>query len=214
MSAEIMMRGEKSHNRGFLTDSPLLTMAIGAGAFGFLLGMWIILSASPVVTTLLPLLFGLVGGAGGFQIARFDAAAAKSRDNLRLFGVCATSFSTACILAMLMAIPTKHTLLAWIQGDQVPIVKSDGASIYNDPVAAFATRAELEAYGASKDEIKAILEVSSQAAVANKTESITLNNAPGYLRGLPQTQIMTKDILPPGFPSFIEPNSQLNQYHQ
>jgi hypothetical protein len=214
VSTETMMRGEKSQDRGFLTDSPLRTMAIGAGAFGFLLGVWIILSTSPVVTTLLPLLFGLVGGAGGLQIARFDAASAKSRDNLRLFGVCATSFSIACIIAMLAAIPTKRTLLVWIQGDQVPIVKKDGTSIYNDPVAAFATRAELEAYGASKEEIEAILEASSQAAAASKTESITLNKAAGYLQGLPQTKIMTKDILPPGFPTFLEPNHQLNQSHQ
>jgi len=41
--------------------APMIAVILGAGAFGALLGAWIVLSASPVVTTSLPLLFGLVG---------------------------------------------------------------------------------------------------------------------------------------------------------
>jgi hypothetical protein len=46
----------------------IFSFAVGCGAFGFLLGTWIAFSASPVVTTALPLIFAIVTGAGGVQI--------------------------------------------------------------------------------------------------------------------------------------------------
>jgi len=45
------------------------------------------------------LLFGVVGGAGGVQVFRFDPSSQINRDRLVLLGACTASFSICCLAA-------------------------------------------------------------------------------------------------------------------
>jgi len=145
-----------------LLREPQYIIAAAAGALGALIGVWISLSASAVVLTLLPLLFGLIGGAAGAQIFRYDPASTKSRTRLMLTGTGALSFSIFCLAGMIL------TLLArpWIIGhttskvEHVNILNLDDKSPFHDkPFDALLLRARLEAVGASEEEIKAILSI-------------------------------------------------------
>ena len=74
--------------RWYLTGT--LLVGVAAGLFA---GM----SASPVVAVLLPLLFGLLGGAAGLYLAAIDLSKPASQEKLRLLGIVITTLMLALI---------------------------------------------------------------------------------------------------------------------
>jgi hypothetical protein len=145
-----------------LSREPRYIVGASAGALGALIGAWISLSASPVVLTLLPLLFALVGGAAGAQIFRFDPTSPKSRARLILMGIGALSFSTLCLAGMILMLFGRPWIIehATAKAESVDILALDDKSpLHNKVFDALMLRVRLEAIGASPEEIKAILAV-------------------------------------------------------
>lgn len=148
--------------------SSIIAFAAGAGAFGLLLGSWIALSASPVITTVLPLIFGVITGAGGAQLVRFDSDTQVSRSRLTLFGISAATFSIFCLLGMLGAVALRSRINNWLvpQAQHVDILNLDPASpLHGNPFGALLLRARLEAIKASPEEIKAIFTQKDTAVI-------------------------------------------------
>ena len=65
---------------------------IGFGLVGLAVGYLAGSSSSPVIGTLLPLLFGLVGGVGGFYLGSVDFSSPQTPARLRLLGIALTVF--------------------------------------------------------------------------------------------------------------------------
>jgi hypothetical protein len=150
------------------SDNSTIGFAVGAGAFGLLLGSWIALSASPVITTVLPLIFGIITGAGGAQLFRFDSDTPASRARIALFGISAATFSFCCLLGMLGAVALRAQINNWLvpQAQHVDILNLDPTSpLHDNPFGALLLRARLEAVKASPEEIKAIFKQKDTAVV-------------------------------------------------
>lgn len=132
---------------------PIIFVSLGAASFGALLGCWIALSQSSVVTAVLPLLFALVGGAGGAVLWQLDLTAPANERKLEVFGAGATAFSVFCLGSMLLTIYNRTTIASW------QITKPDLVSVtgHSDPLGALIYRGKLMVIGASNDEIKLLL---------------------------------------------------------
>jgi hypothetical protein len=65
---------------------------IGFGLVGLTVGYLAGSSRSPVIGTLLPLLFGLIGGAGGLYLGSVDFSSPQTPARLRLLGIALTVF--------------------------------------------------------------------------------------------------------------------------
>ncbi len=65
---------------------------IGLGLVGLTVGYLAGSSRSPVIGTLLPLLFGLIGGVGGFYLGSVDFSSPQTPARLRLLGIALTVF--------------------------------------------------------------------------------------------------------------------------
>jgi hypothetical protein len=72
--------------------SSLRWFLIGFGLVGLAVGYLAGSSNSPVLSTLLPLLFGLIGGAGGFYLSGVDFSLPQTLARLRLLGIALTVF--------------------------------------------------------------------------------------------------------------------------
>jgi hypothetical protein len=97
---------------------------IGMGLIGAATGFLVAESRSPVVAVALPLIFGLIGGAGGIYVARADLTSEAGRSRLALIGKSISALSAALIVmaafvlwmhsrdsADLTKIATDHTTL-------------------------------------------------------------------------------------------------------
>src|SRR4051794_3005182 len=62
-------------------------VAFAMGALGALLGIWIAWSESPVVVTVLPLLFGIVGSAGGYSLLKMDFSKPHNQEKLHVISL-------------------------------------------------------------------------------------------------------------------------------
>lgn len=69
-----------------LANSPLIHYGISIALLGLCIGLFAGLSQSPVVGVLLPLLFGLIGGANGVYLARTNLENKQERKQLGLIG--------------------------------------------------------------------------------------------------------------------------------
>src|SRR6266567_638808 len=65
---------------------------IGLGLVGLTVGYLAGSSRSPVIGTLLPLLFGLIGGVGGFYLGSVDFSSPQTPARLRLLDIALTVF--------------------------------------------------------------------------------------------------------------------------
>src|SRR5262245_6237407 len=64
----------------------LIYYGVAFALLGLCVGLFAGLSQSPVIGVLLPLLFGLIGGANGFYLARIDFKDEQERRRLGLLG--------------------------------------------------------------------------------------------------------------------------------
>jgi hypothetical protein len=128
-------------------------IVIGMGALGVLVGLFAAWSATPIVTTLLPLLFGIVGGVSGVSIAKMDVSSNKSQLKIRLLGQMLAAFSIACTIAVLLAVYFRPQIQ---DADQATLVYGKTSIDYVD---ALVLRRKLAALGASPKEVGYLLEL-------------------------------------------------------
>lgn len=74
---------------------------IGLLLFGLLIGFYAGGSGTPVVATTIPLLFAIIGGAGGFYIATADLEATTDRRRIGVLGACFIVFSIGALIGTL-----------------------------------------------------------------------------------------------------------------
>ncbi len=136
----------------------------GMGTVGLAIGFFAGMSASPIVATLLPLLFGLLGGASGLFISRADTELKDTHFKTKALGVSFIFFSVPLLLSSVygVLIRTQNPI-----SELVPTFHS------SEEVASFATipegesakrmfemvevRARMVALGATKEEQKWVL---------------------------------------------------------
>ncbi len=147
---------------------------VGFTLLGASVGYFAGSSESPVIGALLPLLFGLVGGAGGLYLAKTDLTTSESWFRIRMIGKALTLFLVFALLgsAYGISLRTGRGLGNFVPSgvfaaeDGVPLPPVDPAD--PDRAVRFALlRARLAALGASKDEQRSIL-----ARVAGSTERV------------------------------------------
>lgn len=133
-------------------------IVFGMAALGVLVGVFAAWSATPIVTTLLPLLFGIVGGVSGVSIAKMDVSASDGQLKIKLLGQMLASFSVACTLAVVLCVYLRPKVQ---DIDQVTLVYGKGSADYVD---ALVLRRKLEALGASPAEIGYVFKLLSAEA--------------------------------------------------
>jgi len=123
----------------------------GMAGMGTLVGIFVAWSSSPILNTLLPLIFGLVGGASGLSILRLDITSEKDALKLALIGRTLGAFSLSCVLAIAVGLLLRPALRWYDRGDfQAEKLDSQAGKLdLNDLI----LRRKLRALGANSDEI-------------------------------------------------------------
>ena len=170
---------------GVQTEQPLSTtnssstwrfyavVSVGAGAFGALVGTCAALSASPIVKTLLPLLFAVISGAGVFKFAKNDPLDKKNYHSLIVFGITATSFSVFCIVGTFLALYLGSSIANHLSNrvDHVDVTTlPTGSPLASKPFQAIILRNWLESIGIANNEITKILTTAPAATAMNAEE--------------------------------------------
>jgi hypothetical protein len=86
----------------------LAVYAVGVGVVGFLVGAVAGASSTPVISSLLPLLFAVLGGTGGVYVATIDLSQPSSPGNIRVVGSVLLSFAAATILGLATGIVARY----------------------------------------------------------------------------------------------------------
>ncbi|MDX0551653.1 hypothetical protein GOL37_08755 [Sinorhizobium medicae] len=126
-------------------------VVLGMGSLGALLGTWIALSKSAVVLTVLPLLFGILGSAGGYSIWKLDGSCPVDRRRLQLIGSSLTAISMTCLIAMGSTILLRPTLASLLRTTPVEVTH------LNNPLSGLLLREKLSRIGATHQEIEEVL---------------------------------------------------------
>jgi hypothetical protein len=147
----------------------------GMAALGGLLGALIAWSASPVVATILPLLFAFIGGAGGLSLLKMDLSKPANILKLQTTGNAFIYCCSACLLFLLLALFAKPLLdnLESTPSSRHPI---DGKNFTSDDyINQIALRRRLDLVKASDKEITAVLSaftnVDSEALLNSLTQT-------------------------------------------
>jgi|GraSoi2013_100cm_1033763.scaffolds.fasta_scaffold19779_1 hypothetical protein len=140
---------------------PML-LNLGMAALGALLGVLIAWSASPVVATAMPLLFGLLGGAGSFSLLKMDLSKPNSQTKVRLIGSSLLSCCSACLLALLLAIVAKGWFLQRAALANSYEFKPQQLVTVSDGIGSIVFRKRLQLLGATPDEIRVLFDKMSK----------------------------------------------------
>lgn len=129
--------------------------ALGTFAVGAVIGSLTVLSSSPVVSVVIPLLFGLIAGASGFLLAREDITQKAGRERLAFIGVCATSLCLGLMIAV--------TVTFWAQMSLYPkplndLAGGDRPLDYQEQMHAAEVRAVARMLGADPREQASIVQ--------------------------------------------------------
>ena len=152
----------------------MLGFTLLGGAVGFFAGA----SKSPVIGTLLPLLFGLVGGAGGLYLTRVDLYDRKTLLRLSLLGKSLSLFIVFAVIGSVYGISlrTQRSIWSFLSFD-ILMPKSEAElplSVQEDPrktLQLVLLRARIRALGATVEEEKHILQQSARLAEAKNYAS-------------------------------------------
>ena len=127
-------------------------LTLGMSSLGFLVGLLISWSATPVVATALPLFFSVVGAIGGFYFGKIDVTTEKNQQKLTQMGTYLFALCLSCLVGVVFGSSTRPVVISFTsQLLQHDVSKSP------DVVAAIVLRAKLQALGANKAEISAVL---------------------------------------------------------
>ena len=127
-------------------------------ALGVVTGLLVGLSASPVVGVVLPLLFSLLGGAGGFFVLKTDFSSGGPRQSLVAYSACVLSIATGTGLGVYIGIAERGGAPAWsaVAGGENPLfppaLKNDGA------IGWMLLDARLHMLGLDRDERRVVLQ--------------------------------------------------------
>jgi hypothetical protein len=121
------------------------------GTLGALLGVWIAWSQSPIVVTVLPLLFGVIGGAGGYSLLKMDFSKPQNQEKIRVIGLGFGTLCLACLIFMITAMIARPFLREFTAQSEFDITGS------TSPLRALTMRARLQILGATGKEIRFIL---------------------------------------------------------
>lgn len=138
----------------------------GAGSLGLATGFLVGASETPVVAILLPLLFGLIGAAGGFSIARMELETQAARTRIRLLGLSVLTIGILSLAGSIWGIAVRtgngigSFLPSWRKGlpDDVPELPSASVA---DRVRLLMLRSKLRLLGAAPGEISHILQAAA-----------------------------------------------------
>jgi hypothetical protein len=138
---------------------------VGFGLLGLCVGYFAGNSDSPVISVLLPLLFGLVGGAGGFYLAGANLAAPETVLRLRFLGVALTVFTLLLIVGSAYGVLLRtglglssffpRSLVVSARPADLPALDQKNA---HEAIQLVLMRGRLKALGASEDEQRLILD--------------------------------------------------------
>ncbi|MBN1210178.1 MAG: hypothetical protein JXB05_35325 [Myxococcaceae bacterium] len=156
--------------------SPFLRWStLGFAVVGAATGLFAGMSQSPVVAALLPLLFGLLGGAGGLFIAKMDLHSPVAQERIRVMGSSIVAFMVLCMLGSIWGLSRRTgqaptAFFTWSAPDPISVTglaQRDAAM----NLQLVLLRSRLQALGATPAEQAAILQA---VAAAPKTQERTL----------------------------------------
>jgi hypothetical protein len=128
----------------------------GLGLVGAAIGYLVALSESPVVGIVLPLIFGLIGGAGGIYAAREDLGSETGRQRLGLIGKSVVALCLAMIIASAGVL--KFHEKVGPSGSAILTKLPESSHLTGNQLSSLLDlRAKLEARGASIDEQTEVL---------------------------------------------------------
>jgi|APLak6261663543_1056040.scaffolds.fasta_scaffold01703_5 hypothetical protein len=136
-----------------MNDTSLRWYWLGLSALGVLVGYLVTLSQSPVVGTLLPLLFALIAGVSSFVLGKTNFRSAESIQKIKYWGVGFFAFSVAFVVSSGSCIFLINTL-ARPQSQNITLIGVE-------PHAALelvGLRRKLQILGATQDEQVQLLE--------------------------------------------------------
>ncbi len=145
----------------------------GMAALGGLLGVLIAWSASPLVATILPLLFAFIGGAGGLSLLKMDLSKSANILKLQTTGNAFIFCCSACLVFLLLALLVKPLLdnLESTPSGRHPIEGKNFTS--DDYINQIALRRRLDLVKASDKEITAVLSTFTNVDSAALLNSLT-----------------------------------------
>lgn len=154
--------------------------AVGTFAVGIVIGVLTVLSSSPVVSVVVPLLFGLIAGASGFYLAREDITQNGGRARLAFTGVCVSSLCAGLILALATTF--------WVRGRFYPkplqeLTSTEQTLSYEEQMRAVEMRAVARMLGADPREQAgivraAILDFRAHPEISVESETVPQSTEP------------------------------------
>jgi hypothetical protein len=195
--------------------SALRLYTVGFAVLGFGVGFYAGSSQSPVVATLLPLLFGLVGAGGGLYLAQADLGRPETALRLRLLGRCLLLFVATAILgsAYGISLRTGRSMLSFVsprlvQPERPVLTRIPDALPADLGVESVILRARLKALGASGEETLAIL-----AGLWADAESTSAEMPSAPLRRLAALAATARNALAAAFMSGDQPEEPDENAH-
>lgn len=189
------------------TEVPELRSALRWYLFGFSLlggavGYFAGSSQSPVIGTLLPLLFGLIGGAGGLYLTRAELDRPEVMFRLRILGKALTLFIILTLVGSVYGISlrTERSIRDFFSPIGLGRKSSLGISIKGDPmktVQLAMLRARIRTLGVSLDEEQQIIEGAVELIEASDFAMTDTASSLNRLEMLAMTahEVLTKTIL-------------------
>jgi hypothetical protein len=149
---------------------------LGIAAVGFTMGIFAGLSSSPVVAVLLPLLFGLLGGAGGLYLGIANLADDSTPWRFRAIGTALLALTIPLTIAAMYASvvrtgsPWSSFLLVRRQASaEMPSLRGMSADA---ALELLLLRRKLDMLGVKPDEQKLVLETASQDLQGTRTRPL------------------------------------------
>lgn len=139
-----------------------MLLSFGMAALGALLGVLIAWSASPVVATAMPLLFGLLGGAGSISLLKMDLSKPNNQMKVRLIGSSLLSCCSGCLVALLLAVVAKGWLLQRAALANSYEFNPQQLATVSDGIGNIVLRKRLQLLGATPDEIRVLFDKTSK----------------------------------------------------
>jgi len=139
-----------------------MLLNFGMAALGALLGVLIAWSASPVVATAMPLLFGLLGGAGSVSLLKMDLSKPNNQMKVRLVGSSLLSVCSGCLIALLLAVVAKGWLLHRTALANSYEFNPQQLANVSDGIGSLVLRKRLQLLGATPDEIRVLFDKMSK----------------------------------------------------
>ncbi|WP_128960557.1 hypothetical protein [Bradyrhizobium guangzhouense] len=132
-------------------------LALGMGALGAVLGLLVAWSASPVVATVMPLLFGLIGGVGSFSVLKVDLSKAAAQQKMRALGASLLSCCSAFLVTLVIGVSTRGYVEAAQNEARTFQLSAEQLGNPAPAIDRLLLRQRLVSIGASKLEIQSIM---------------------------------------------------------